>query len=163
MAEEYVAPAYFTQQDVERRFGETALVQLCDDDRNGEADADVVNQLVEEASAAADALLYAAFGAAVVVKVVKDARARSAMTDIFMSLAGQRRHEFQRPDGSWPYSNLWKRGETILMNVGKGIERLGAEGVYGENPTLTGRTSRALPATHIFAPSRTRPGGSGGF
>jgi hypothetical protein len=81
-----------------------------------------------------------------------------------MSLAGEQKREFGAADGEKaPYAGHRKRGETMLHNLGKGAQRMGAEETHGVNPTLRNRTTVSLPYVHQYAPSRTNPRGSGGF
>jgi phage gp36-like protein len=160
----YEPPRYITLDDLYRRFGKSAVsLQLCHDG-SGEPDPDSVIAIIEEASGAADALMSAAFGVNVVEKLREDVRFRSAICDIAMSLAGEQKHEFGGGDGERaPYAGHRKRGEEMLMRLGKGVERMGAEVEHGANPTLRGRTTVVTPYRHVYATSRTNPRGSGGF
>jgi phage gp36-like protein len=160
----YSPPRYFSLEDLQNRFGEAAVCQLFDDDGDREPDTAPVVAIIEEASGAADAILYASFGVEVVAKLKEDTRFRSAVCDIAMSLAGERKHEFGGGMGDKaPYASLRKRGEDTLRLLGKGAERFAAEAAHGKNPTLRARTSVTLPVRHTFATSRTNPRGSGGF
>ena len=159
----YTPPRYFSLEDLQNRFGAAAVSQLFDDDGDLEPDTAPVVAVIEEASGAADALLYASFGAEIVAKLKEDARFRSAVCDIGMSLAGERKHEFGGSTDKAPYWWARKRGEDMLKMLGKGAERFAAEGTHGKNPTIRARTSVSLPVVHNYAPSRTNPRGSGGF
>ena len=123
-----------------------------------------MNAVIEEASGAADAILAASFSPGVVEKLYEDVRFRSAICDIAISIAAERRHEFGGSDGERaPYHGHRKRGEDMLRLIAKGVERLGAEQEHGKNQTLRGRSSVATPVVHTYAQSRTNPRGSGGF
>lgn len=160
----YVPPRYITLDDLNNRFGKSAVSQLLSHDGSGDPDPDAVTALIEEASGAADAFLMASFGTAVVERLSADPRFRSAVCDIAMSLAGEQKHEFGGADGEKaPYAGHRKRGETMLKRLGEGAERMGAEETHGVNPTLRNRTTASLPFVHQYATSRANPRGSGGF
>ena len=160
----YVPPRYITLDDLFNRFGESAVSRQLDHDGDSEPDAEAVTAIIEEASGAADAFLYASFGGEVVGRLREDVRFRSAVCDIAMSLAGEQKQEFGGADGERaPYAHLRKRGEQMLSNLGKGYERMGAESEHGANPVLRGRVSVTTPVRHVYAQSRTNPRGSGGF
>lgn len=160
----YQPPRYITIDDLFNRFGESAVSQLLSHDGSGEPDPENVQAIIEEASGAADAFLFASFGGDVVKRLIDDPRFRSAVCDIAMSLAGEQKQEFGGADGERaPYAAHRKRGETMLMNLGKGAERMGVEAVQGNNPSLRGRVSVTTPVRHVYAQSRTNPRGSGGF
>jgi phage gp36-like protein len=159
----YVPPRYITLDDLENRFGQSAVSQLLSHDGSGDPDPDAVTALIEEASGTADAFLMASFGVAVVERLSADPRFRSAVCDIAMSLAGEQKQEFGGGDEKAPYAGHRKRGETMLKRLGEGIERMGAEETHGANPTLRNRTTVSLPHVHQYATSRTNPRGSGGF
>lgn len=160
----YVPPRYITLDDVYNRFSKSAVAQQLDDDGDGEPDTEVVTAIIEEASGAADAFLSASFGPTMVGKLREDVRFRSAICDIFMSMAGEHRQEFGGADGERaPYAGHRKRGQDMLRDLGKGVERMGAEVEHGANPSLRGRISVQTPVRHEYAQSRTNPRGSGGF
>lgn len=160
----YVPPRYITLDDLTNRFGRSAVAQQLDHDGDGEPDTEAVTAIIEEASGAADAFLSAAFGPTMVGRLREDVRFRSAICDIAMSLAGEQKQEFGGADGERaPYAGHRKRGQDMLRDLGKGVERMGAEVEHGANPSLRGRISVQTPARHWFATSRTNPRGSGGF
>jgi phage gp36-like protein len=160
----YVPPQYITLGDLYNRFGEGNVARLLDHDGDSEPDQANVVAIIEEASGAADALLSASFGPSMVGRLREDVRFRSAVCDIAISLAAEQKPEWGGSDGERSqYAGHRKRGETMLMNLGKGIERMGAEVEHGENPVLRGRISVTTPVQHIYAQSRTNPRGSGGF
>ena len=160
----YVPPRYITLNDLFARFGESAVSRLLCHDGSSEPNQDAVNAIIEEASGTADAFLMASFGTAVVEKLSADPRFRSAVCALAMSLAGEQKQEFGGGDGEKaPYHGHRKRGQDMLRDLGKGIERMGAEETHGVNPTLRNRTTVSLPHVHQYATSRTNPRGSGGF
>jgi phage gp36-like protein len=160
----YVPPRYITLDDLYNRFGEGNVARLLDHDGDSEPDQEKVVAIIEEASGAADAYLYASFGGSVVERLREDVRFRSAVCDIAISLAGEQKPEFGGSDGERaPYAGHRKRGEEMLKRLGQGAERMGAEVEHGANPVLRGRVSVSTPVRHVYAQSRTNPRGSGGF
>jgi hypothetical protein len=160
----YVPPRYITLDDLHSRFGESAVSRMLSHDGGADPNAESVIAIIEEASGAADTLLFAAFGPTMAAKLSDDPRFRGAVCDIAISLAGEQKQEFGAFDGERaPYASHRKRGEETLKRLGQGIERMGAEAVHGVNPTLRGRTPVTLPHVHVYATSRTNPRGSGGF
>jgi phage gp36-like protein len=160
----YQPPRYITLQDMQSRFGVSAVSQFLSQDGSADPNSESVIAIIEEASGAADAYLLAAFGAGMVERLIDDPRFRSAVCDIAMSLAGETKQEFGGADGERaPYAGHRKRGEKMLDQLGKGVQRMGIEAVQGSNPTLRNRTTVTLPHVHTYATSRTNPRGSGGF
>jgi hypothetical protein len=159
----YVVPRYVELADLELRIGARTTAQLLDDDGDGVADGGVVDTFIGEASAYADSLLVASFGIQVLPHHAQDPRFKGAVADIAIGLAAERRPEFMRADGKFPYAERFARGKETLHALGVGWERLGTESVYGSNPAAAGRAATPLPTEHVFAPSRANPRGAGGF
>jgi hypothetical protein len=159
----YVVPRYIALADVAARIGARTAAELFDDDGDGAADPSVVDVFVTDASAYADSLLLASFGVAMLPEYAADPRFKGAVADIAIGLAAERRPEFMRADGKFPYAERLARGKETLHALGVGWERLGAEATYGSGGAVTGRIATRLPTHHVFAVSRTNPKGSGGF
>ena len=159
----YAVPRYVELADIAARIGGRTAAQLLDDDGDGEADQAVVDTFIGEASAYADSLLLGSFGVAVLPSHAADPRFKGAVADIAIGLAAERRPEFMRADGKFPYAERFARGKETLKALGVGWERLGSEATYGPNPAIAGRIATTTPAEHVFAGSRTNPKGSGGF
>jgi hypothetical protein len=159
----YAVPRYIALADIEQRIGKRTAAQFLDDDGDGEADAAVVDTFVTEASAYADSLLGASFGIQVLQEHAQDPRFKGAVADIAIGLAAERRPEFMRADGKFPYAERFARGKETLHALGVGWERLGTEATYGPNPAAQGRSAARIPTHHVFATSRTNLKGSGGF
>jgi hypothetical protein len=159
----YTVPRYIALADLEQRVGARTVAQFFDDDGDGNADAATVDTFIAEASAYADSLLVAAFGVQVLPQHAQDPRFKGAVADIAIGLAAERRPEFMRSDGKFPYAERFARGKETLHALGVGWERLGTETTYGDNGTVAGRAATRLPTEHVFATSRTNPRGSGGY
>jgi hypothetical protein len=159
----YVVPRYIALVDIEQRIGARTAAQFLDDDGDGLADGGAVDTFIAEASAYADSLLGASFGIQVLPLHAQDPRFKGAVADIAIGLAAERRPEFMRADGKFPYAERFARGKETLHALGVGWERLGTEATYGPNPAAEGRVASQIPAQHVFATSRTNPKGSGGF
>jgi hypothetical protein len=159
----YTPPQYVAASDVEKRYGAVNVAQLFDDGGDGEADTDPLTFAIEEASGEADAFLLSAFPKVSIAQLSEDPRFRGAVCDLVMAIGGERRHEWMRVDGTYPHGDKRKRAKEMLKMLGQGLERLGAEETYGENPVRTGRTNVTLPAVHVFAISASNPRGRGGF
>lgn len=155
--------AYIALEDLEYRVGASNIARYLDDDGDGTADENVVEAILAEASGYADSLLLGAFSTATIEAVKADARFIGAVADIALGLAAERKPEWQRSDGKFPYAERMMRGREALEAIGKGAERLGLEETTAKNPRKFGASHVPLPVEHYFAPSRTNPKGSGGF
>lgn len=155
--------AYIEQLDLERRVGARKVVEYCDDDGDGVADAPVVAALIQRASGVADSILLPAFSIAEIVQLMTDPMAKGSVEDIAIAIMGGRRGEFITPDGRTPYDGWEKRGKETLRAVASGAERIAKEEAVGRNATIGGGVQASTPAVHVFASTRTNPGGSGGF
>ncbi len=159
----YVVPRYIDLADLAQRIGAATAAQFFDDDGDGAADTAVVDTFIAEASAYADSLLVASFSIHVLPEHAQDPRFKGAVADIAIGLAAERRPEFMRSDGKFPYAERFARGKETLHALGVGWERLGTEATYGANPAAAGRVATRIPTEHVFAPSRVNPRGRGGF
>jgi hypothetical protein len=153
----YTVPRYIEVADLEQRVGARTIAQFFDDDGDGFADAATIDSFIAEASAYADSLLVASFGIQVLPLHAQDPRFKGAVADIAIGLAAERRPEFMRADGKFPYAERFARGKETLHALGVGWERLGTEATYGANPAAAGRVATRIPTEHVFAPSRVRP------
>ena len=155
--------ALISPTEVARRIGAQNFARLCDDDGDGTADPQIVDEIVEEASSIAEGILLRAFPRATIAKLAaSDIALRGAICDVAIGLAGRRRPELLGPNGN-PYTEMRKDGERVLFNMTKAEQRIAAEEQQGVNGTIGGGISVGLPAKHVFATSRTNPRGSGGF
>ncbi|HZL94540.1 MAG TPA: phage protein Gp36 family protein [Vicinamibacterales bacterium] len=160
----FTPPEYFTQAEAEARHGVEAVRQLFDDDGDHAGDSGTVTWGIREASGEVDAFLFGKFSSDVIANLKDDYRFKGCAIDVFMAIGGKRRREFTDAQGRTPYTADMKDAFAKLESIGKGLTRLGAENVHGQNPTLRGRISvDTSQHNHIFAPSRHNRIGPGSF
>jgi hypothetical protein len=152
------------QVDLENSVGAANVARYFDDDGDGFADPSIVEAFLRRATARVRGLLFGAFREATVDAVRSDERYVDLVCTVALGMAAQRRPEWMLPDGSFPYAKQKKEAEAELLTIAKGHDRFAAEEHGGTNTTIKGS---ARPETAdvplVFAPTKARPGGPGGY
>jgi hypothetical protein len=148
--------AVITLDNLRQRVGN--VDRFFDDDGDGLPDTDIVAAICEQASDAARSLLYPRdlddF-------VFQDTSVVGLIADVALGLAGSRRPEHMMSNGAFPYAERAKEAKAELRRIGEGFQRSFAEPERSKK--TRGATQVDVPASHVFAVSRTRQGGSGTF
>ncbi len=92
-----------------------------------------------------------------------DPKLKRLAAGIFMGYAGERRTEWLNANGDGPYEGLRRRAREELAKHATGELRLSLEPKKGSNTQVGGKLSKQPDPNFIFAPTRDRPQGAGGF
>lgn len=163
-----MATNLITQADLERRVGARTVAQFLSDDGGQAPDPTLVNEVLDEASRRAEGLLLPAFSLESVVKLaLDDVAVRGDICDIAADLMSRRRPALLADDGTTPYSKWRKDAEEHLKLVAKNELRLAGErgpSGAGVNRAITIANKPNIdPPQFVFAGTKDRPGGTGGF
>lgn len=153
--------AYIAQADIEEAYGAAALLQCCDDDNDGVADATVVAAIITRACAWVDSYMSRAYKGTfpfvgTVPAEVKEAALLHAIARVY-----DRRPEFVRTTGDGARVNYREMGDALLKNLVAGTQALPeAEPAKGAG-VLGGIVTTSGPRLMIDATDGT--GNSGDF
>ena len=151
--------------DVVAVCGPRAVDQWCDDDGDGVAEAEVVDDALDAASDRAGLLLEGWSVENVVELVARDRAVKRAIAEVAAGLMGRRRPEFASDQGRFLSDAYLTRGEETLKKVAKGAERSAAQTTVGPPAASTSGASWVVTdGREPFArPSKAFPTGRGGF
>lgn len=151
--------------DVERVCGAAAIDRWCDDDGDGIAEAENVEECLDAASDRAGVLLGQWPEASVVELVTNDRAVRRALAEIAAGLMGRRRAEWANDQGRFPSDAYLARGEDTLKRIFKDLER--AAGSVGVGPpgmaTSSANVSPSAARDPFMRATTDYPTGRGGF
>lgn len=162
--------SFVNRSDAEKQMTVARLLQLFDDDLDGQIagdDLEALNEVMAEANDYVTAQLYLhGFSADQLNGLSRDRGIRRAAVQIFCEFAGTRRTEFINPTtGQGPYHELGKRAREYLKSLSKGELRSRLEEQHGKNPSTAGVDSIPDPP-YIFSRDPNDPNdrfGPGGF
>lgn len=154
---------YVTSDDLAAIIGAASVTQLFDDRGAGIDDEGQFTKLATFASGIAKGILLQGFTAAQIDLLAEDDAVKQAVAGMLAGFAGRRRSEFLGADGKGRYDMFESASRQALVAMSKGATSIVAEQTAGRNNTLGGSSNATTPVRHIFAPSRTNPGGSGSF
>lgn len=150
------------QAFLERSVGAATVAQWFDDDGDGVADAALVADYLARATATARGKLSTSFPAAAIDILKVDEQYQHHVAIIALGLACQRRTQWMLPDGTFPYERQMSLAKKELLEVAAGAERLYYE-KDAPNPTVKGSSRPGPTVAPVFAATKDRPGGAGGF
>jgi hypothetical protein len=129
------------QADIEDVIGVKKLIEHTDDDGDGVADPNVVDKLLEKASAYARGALVPGYGSQAVIDdlVANDPAARNDVTELAIGLMGKRREQMLGEEGASVYSKWFQPALDRLRATGRGAQRSAGEEVAGQNQVLPAR------------------------
>lgn len=158
-----------TLDELERKITRRRVVELFDDDGDGDIDGPDASVVAETIAAANDEvtsiMFRKGFEAAALNELSEDASLRRYATSILAQHAGERRVEFLDEDGRGPFHGMGERARASLVKMSQGELRSKKEGTgAGENPIVGGDTNLGDPV-FIIARDPRYPGrpGPGGF
>lgn len=140
----YTPPEYITLDDLKARFPRV-VEYLNDEGSLLNADATITETIIRDASSFADSFLLGSFTKVVIADLAEDYRFKSAVCDIAIGLAVDRRGEFLS-SGVSAGSERFKRGKEALKMLGLGYERLGKESETVQNEALVYPEAFSAPA-----------------
>lgn len=127
----YTPPEYITLDDLVKRFPK--IVEYLNDVHSvADANPDITETIIRDASSFADSFFLGAFPKAVIAELADDYRFKCAVCDIAIGLAIDRRSEFLS-NGVGSGNERFKRGKEALKMLGLGYERLGKESETKQN------------------------------
>jgi hypothetical protein len=140
----YTPPEYITLDDLKMRF--TRVVEYLNDAGSvKDADPDITETIIRDASSFADSFLLGAFPKVTISELAEDYRFKAAVCDIAIGLAMDRRGEFL-DKGVSPGAERYKRGKEALKMLGLGYERMGKESETKQNEALVYPLAESAPA-----------------
>jgi len=140
----YAPPEYITLDDLVKRFPK--IVEYLNDQNSlTTADPDITETIIRDASSFADSFFLGAFPKATIAELAEDYRFKSAVCDIAIGLAIDRRQEFLT-NGVSAGSERFKRGKEALKMLGLGYERLGKENEAKQNEALVYPEAYSAPS-----------------
>ena len=151
-------------EDVELRFGAERMEQLLDDDGDGIPDDLIVEAMLDDANSdVISRLMNKGYSLEALKSLRGDPKLKRFAAAIFMGYAGERRTEWLNANGDGVYEGLRKRARADLKLHATGELRLSLEPKKGSNTQVGGKLSKQPDPNFIFAPTRDRPQGAGGF
>ncbi len=164
---------FVRQRDLEDRFGKAKIIQLFDEDGDGNIDLPGDQQILvshmADADDAVESYLLKAWTRDQIAKLFDDNQLRRQAACICMQLAGERKTEWlNAATGKGQYENMGERARGILERIAAGELRTRKEATSqgaGENPTLDADLSLGTP-NFVFARNANDPNdkvGKGGF
>lgn len=166
---------FLTIGDLYSRVGQTRIDSYFDDSYNGSLTEE--NDQVVEVLRTAEGLAYsrlmrawpgnpADIGSGVRVLIENDTMLKVMISWIAVELAAERKTEFVDAQGNGPYKAMYDRALGYLDNLAKGLVSSPGQAVAGQNQQSGGYVTpeyAGVGTTFVFAASRDRPGGPGGF
>ena len=155
--------ALIDQGDLETRVGAATVVQFTDDDGDGVADAATITWLLDTSSRIAEGILLKGYPStdSIALLVGADPALLNDVVEIACGLMGGRRSGLLGPDGKVPYDGWRERACKRLQDVATAAIRSAGESAGGMNQILKTRVTPKRDM--IFAATRDKPNGSGGF
>jgi phage gp36-like protein len=158
-----VAAVFVARADLVARIGADTVAQLFDDDRDGVADDEPLNTILDDANRLTEArLLLKGFTRDQLALLSTDGTLRRFASDIALGLAGRRRPEWIDAEGRGRFDAISREAEKNLTLIAQGELRVPAESVHGGNQNLVGAI-RVPDPPFVFTGSRANPRGPGGF
>jgi hypothetical protein len=156
--------AYIDASDLLTAASQADIDRYFDDDGDGAADAARVADINAKASSVCDAKLLQTWTPAQVAELMKEPLAKMHCAYISLHLAAKRRDEWRNEDGNAPYFVDFNQAMKYLDDLVKGAARSQKETTGGINPVIGGTINSDYdPPTFVFAGTRDKPAGSGGF
>jgi phage gp36-like protein len=156
--------AYIDATDLRSAASQADIDRYYDDDGDGAADASVVADLNDKASSTFDAKLLQEWAPLQVVELMKEPLAKMHCAYTSLHLAAKRKREWRDAEGNAPYKVDYAEAMKYLDDLVKGAARSKKEDTAGRNPVIGGNlNSDYEPPRFVFAGTRDKPAGSGGF
>ena len=151
-------------EDVELRFGAERMEQLLNDDGTGTPEPLIVEAMLDDANSdVISRLLNKGYSLEVLKALRPDPKLKRLAAGIFMGYAGALLTQWLNANGDGPYEGLRRRAREELAKHATGELRLSLEPKKGSNTQVGGKLSKQPDPNFIFAPTRDRPQGAGGF
>jgi hypothetical protein len=157
-----------TLDELIRKITRRRVLELFDDDNDGDItgpDADAIAETIAAANDEVTSIMFRkGFDAAALNELSEDASLRRYATSILAQHAGERRVEFLDDDGRGRFDSMGERARAALVKMSQGELRSKKEGTgAGENPVVGGDVNVGEPVFVISRdpryPGRPGPGG----
>jgi hypothetical protein len=149
-----------TREDLEDLIGARKVVEIFDDDGDGQIagrDLQALNKVLAEANDHATSLvLLKGWTEDELNGLSRDHAIRLAATQLAAQFAGERRPGFFDSQGNGLFTAMGKRGRDYLKGAARGETRSRLEGEHGRNRSTRGRRSTAEPSS-VFARNPNDP------
>lgn len=158
-------PAIITQRMLELRFGAKTVRDLLDHDRDGAADPERVEEVLNEATDVVIGILSVGFTFDQIVNLAeRDYALKGYCCDVAIGVAAKHRPGLLGEDGKTPFEAIGDRAEAKLKEIANGTRRLSAEAVEGRNLKIGTSVNRGVPPYNpIFQGTANNKTGPGGF
>lgn len=158
---------HITAQDLANTVGQKSVDRIFDEDGDGRADDAIVSSAMAQADSTADSLLLTGFAQQQIDLLAQDdSLLRMHIAWLAMHYGARRKHEWRDDQGRAMYWQEYADAQAYLKALAKAAQRSSGEAQAGPNANVGGQLNRdrPLPApAFIFAGTRDKPAGSGGF
>lgn len=151
--------------DISRRMGQDKFIQCTDDDNDGKADPNVVQEICDDVDAVVRSILVGkGYGADGLRKLEEDKGLRRLASWIGADFTCDRRQEFKKDDGTNDYTQRAKDARADIAKYAAGELRSGAEDQAGKSANLKSASTSGTPRYYFRSDPRDPDGrNQGGF
>lgn len=171
-------PVRLTINHLYARIGARRVNGYFDDSHNGEVGDEDETDAVNDVLSAAEGMFFAYgmrnwtgnprdAGSAIIKLIDNDPILLMHLAWVACQMAAERRPEFTDENGNGPFKAQYERAEKYFVNISKGLQTSLGSIEAGAGANAGGSFSQVdesgYPDPFIFASSKYRPGGPGGF